>query len=60
MNNYIKDQFLRIGLYIKNNKPLNEYPDSVKIKLHFVNGETNWLNLSEKQLSDIYSILISE
>lgn len=60
MNSYINDQFLKIGLYLKNGKPLNEYSDFVRIKLHFVNGETNWLNLSDKQLSAIYNILISE
>lgn len=63
MNRYIESQFQRIGLYIKNNQPINEYADYgdfVKIKLHFVNGESNWLNLSDNQLNEIYKILSAE
>jgi hypothetical protein len=60
MNSYINGQVQRIGLYVKNNEPLNEYPDAVKLKLHHVNGETNWLSLSNTQLSAIFNILSSE
>jgi hypothetical protein len=60
MNKYIEGQFKKIGLYIQNNTPINEYKqynDTVKIKLHFVNGQSNWLNLNENQLIEIYKIL---
>jgi hypothetical protein len=60
MNRYISEQFQRIGLYIKNNAPINEYPDFVKLKLHHVNGESNWLSLSDAQLKAIYKIPESE
>jgi hypothetical protein len=60
MNSYISAQFQRIGLYIKNNKPVNEYPDYVRLKLDHVNGQTNWLSLSDKQLKAIYKILSAE
>lgn len=62
-NIYIEDQFKRIGLYIKNNEPINEYGssnDSVRLQLNFVNGSTNWLSLSDNQLKAIYKILESE
>lgn len=57
---YTSSQFQRIGLYIKNNSPVNEYPDLVRIKLHHVNGETNWFSLTEQQLAAIYKILADE
>jgi hypothetical protein len=60
MNKYIDGQFKKIGLYIQNNIPINEYKqynDTVKIKLDFVNGQSNWLNLNENQLIEIYKIL---
>jgi hypothetical protein len=60
MNKYISDQFKRIGLYIYDNAPVNEYPDFVKLKLHHVNGESNWLSLSDAQLKAIYKILESD
>lgn len=59
-NTYINAQFQRIGLHIKNNEALNEYPDQVRVKLHHVNGETNWLSVSDEQLTAIYKILESE
>jgi len=63
INRYINEQFTRIGLYIKNNNPVNEYKasnDVVRMQLHFVNGSTNWLSISDKQLTAIHNILSSE
>ena len=61
MSNYTSDQFQRIGLYIKNNEPVNDYEsDEVKVQLSHVNGKTNWFSLSDTQLKAIYKILESE
>jgi hypothetical protein len=48
---YIKAQFDKVGTEYSEYKP--------KIKIIKPNGETNWLDITEKQLQQIKNILIS-
>lgn len=60
MNRYIEAQFQRIGFAIKDGKPVNEYDkktDFARIQINFVNGSSNWLNLSNEQVEKLYLIL---
>tara|TARA_R110000822_G_scaffold83703_1_gene196948 strand:+ start:426 stop:608 length:183 start_codon:yes stop_codon:yes gene_type:complete len=54
---YINSQLLGIGFCIADNKPLNEYPDNARIKISFVMGDTNWMDVSNTQLIAIHKIL---
>ena len=59
---YIADQLKRIGLLIdyKNKTPINEYSPYTKVKIQFshVNGKTNYMDITDSELKQIYRILI--
>ena len=48
--NYMKNQLERLG------PEKSEYP--VKLKITNDNGATNWLNITEKQLEQVKTILL--
>lgn len=57
LNQYLYTQLQKIGLIIRDNKPINEYQDRVKIVLNHVYGSTNYMNITNEQLEKIVLIL---
>lgn len=59
--NYIENQLFRALPYpLNDNNSTDDKNGQIRLKIHTIRGETNWLNVSPEQMRQIEAVLNQE